>query len=305
MEMTDALRVVSPLAVTAAMLVSTDVPENDYDEWSASKTYQIGDRVIVASAHTIYQSVKDANLNKPPATDDRSNWLPVSATNRWKAFDPSITTQTKQANKITYRLKAGMATNGFSALNLSGATSMRVRIIDPTFGTAYDRIINLASVPVASGWWAWYFGERTTPTQATLYDLPSLPAADLLIEIFGGADLAVGTLLLGQQRLFALSVEMGASVGIQDYSTKEANQFGDLTIVERGFARRGQFDLVLLAREVDELNNFLARNRAKLCLWIFSTRYEATTIYGIYQNFDILINYFTHSDCSIEILGVT
>lgn len=305
MDTPDALRVVSPLTVTPAMLVSSDVPETDYPEWVAGTTYAKDARVIVVAQHKVYQSTKDANTGNTPVGDSGANWLEVGATNRWKVFDQSITSQTARASQIQYRIKPGRAISALSALNISGATSMRVRVIDSTYGVAYDRTVSLSRIPVATGWYPWYFGDRATPTQGTLFDLPSLPTADIEITFTGNASLAVGTLLLGQQRVFAVSVRMGARIGIQDYSRKDVTAFGDTVIVERNFARRGNFDLLILAREVDELNNFLAANRAKLCLWIASTRYEATTIYGIWQNFDIVINYYTHSDCSLEILGVT
>lgn len=305
MDMPDALRVVSPLMVTPAMMTGNNIPENDYPAWSSTTTYATGDRVIVVADHKVYQSLKANNLNKPPTNDDGTNWAVVGATNRWKAFDSSISSQTVQANEIQYTIKPGKAVTAFSAINLTGATSLQIEVIDPVYGTAYDTTVNLSRTPVATGFYAWYFGDRDTPTQATLFDLPSLPLASIRITIKGGANLAVGTLLMGQQRVFAIAVRMGARVGIQDYSRKEVTPFGDTVIVERAYARRGNFDLLLLAREVDELNNFLAVNRAKVCLWIASKRYEATTIYGIYQNFDIILNYYTHADCQLEILGVT
>ena len=298
------LTVVKPIAVTPSMLVSTDVPEADYAEWAAGTTYAIGDRVIVAAQHKIYQSAVAANVGKNPATD-RAAWLEVGATNRWKPYDKSVSSQVVQAGSISYRIKPGQAVTSVGVLNISGGTSLRVRVIDPTFGTVYDKTVNLARTPLSPGWWMWFFGERRAPTQAILQDLPSYHGADILIDITGTAELAVGVILIGQVRQFALGVKMGARIGIQDYSRKERSEFGDVMLVERAFAKRASFSLLLTADEVDSFHQFLSEVRATPCLWIGSRRYESTTLYGFYKSFDIVIPYFSYSDCDLELEGLT
>ena len=298
------LTVVKPIAVTPSMLVSTDVPEADYAEWAAGTTYAIGDRVIVAAQHKIYQSAVAANVGKNPATDSAA-WLEAGATNRWKPYDKSVSSQVVQADAISYRIKPGQAVTSVGVLNITGGTSLRVRVIDPTFGTVYDKTVSLSRTPLAPGWWMWFFGERRAPTQALLQDLPSYPGADILIDITGTAELAVGVILIGQVRQFALGVKMGARIGIQDYSRKERSEFGDVMLVERAFAKRASFSLLLTADEVDSFHQFLSEVRATPCLWIGSRRYESTTLYGFYKSFDIVIPYFSYSDCDLELEGLT
>lgn len=298
------LTVVKPIAITPSMLVSTDVPETDYAEWASGTTYATGARVIVAAQHKVYQSAIDGNVGKSPVTD-RAAWLEVGATNRWKPYDKSVSSQVVQANSISYRLKPGKAVTSVGVLNITGGTSLRVRMIDPAAGTVYDKTINLARTPIAPGWWMWFFGERRAPTQALLQDLPSYPSADILIDITGSSVLAVGVILLGQARQFSMGIRMGARVGIQDYTRKERNDFGDVMVVERAFAKRAGFSMVLTAEEVDSFHQFLSEVRATPCLWIGSKRYEATTVYGFYKSFDIVIAYFNYSDCELELEGLT
>lgn len=300
------LTVVKPIAVTPAMLVSTDVPETDYPEWAAGTTYADGDRVILATQHKVYQSVVDGNIGSDPSVPAlTAKWAEVGATNRWKPYDKSVSSQVVQANAISYRLKPGQAVTSVGVLNITGGTSLRVRVIDPTAGTVYDKTISLSRVPIASGWWMWFFGERRAPTQALLQDLPSYPGADILIDVAGSADLAVGVILLGQARQFSLGVRMGARVGIQDYSRKERNEWGDVMVVERAFAKRAGFSMLLTADEVDSFHQFLSEVRATPCLWIGSSRYESTTVYGFYKSFDIVISYYDYSDCELELEGLT
>lgn len=300
------LTVVAPTTITPAMLVSTDVAEADHAAYNGATTYAEGDRCIVVATHSIYQSLIGSNTgNDPTATPTVPKWAYAGPTNRWKLFDTSISSQTAQATSMSYRLQVGRAVSHLSAINFIGATSIRVRVDDPVYGVVYDKTVSLSSVPVGMGWWAWTFGTRTTPTQAIFSDLPSFPTADILIDIEGGASLAVGVLLLGQPRTFSLGVKAGARVGIQDYSRKERSDYGDVLVVERAFSKRADFEMLLAASEVDSLLSFLAGVRATPCLWIGSERYESTTIYGFYKSFDIVISYVDYSDCSLELEGLT
>ena len=300
------LVVIAPLVVTPAMLVSTNVPETDYPEWAAGTTYAKGQRVVLAAQHKVYESTADSNTGNNPATpSSEPKWVEVGPTNRWKPFDKSVSSQVKQANNISYRIKPGQAITSLGLLNVTGATSIRVRLIDPTFGTVYDKTTAMSPVPVAAGWWEWFFGERRTPTQALLQDLPSFPAADVLIDVTGTVDLAVGVILMGQRRTFSLGVKSGARVSFQDYSIKDRNEFGDVILLERGFARRAAFQMLLSSKEVDAFNDFLISVRATPCLWIGSGRFEATVVYGFCKNYDILLSYYDYADSELELEGLT
>ncbi|MFP3324922.1 hypothetical protein R0K05_17790, partial [Planococcus sp. SIMBA_160] len=67
--------ILSPMAVTEAELVATNVPEDDHPDWSATATYEAGARVISTVTHRIYESVIDSNTGQDPTLDDGSNWL--------------------------------------------------------------------------------------------------------------------------------------------------------------------------------------------------------------------------------------
>lgn len=295
-----ALCVITPLQITPAMLLQSNVPEDDQQAYSPQTTYAIGDRVMVLESHDIWESVVEDNKGVAPGTDSKK-WLRVGATNRWKPFDKAINSQAAQAGSITYRLKPGRAITSVNALNVKGVTSMRVRVVDATFGVLADKTQHLRRTSVAVGWWSFWFGEKRVRTQALFQSLPGLPSAEIEITIEGGADLAVGVLLLGTARYFSMGVKMGASVGIQDFSQKERTQFGDLELVEGNYADRAGFSMLLSAREVDAFKQFLTQVRATPCLWIGSNRFEATTIYGPYKSFEILINYFDYADAELDL----
>ncbi len=299
-----ALAVVKPMTVTDTILVSSDVPENDYPAWASGTTYAAGDRVILTSTHTIYESLQGSNTNHAPNTS-LAWWVAVSPTNRWKVFDTSNSTATHQAGGMSYRFRPGTAVTCFSILNLFNAISIRLRVIDPVFGTVYDKTTDLLSVPAVTGWWNWFFGERYVRELSVTTDFPSYPNADILVDLVGGPELHAGIFVFGQMRQIGMGVNLGANLGIQDYSRKETNEFGDTVLVQRAFSKRASFGMLLEKVDVDSTASFLTGVRAVPCLWIGHKDYEATVIFGIYKDFQISISYPTHSDCTLELEGLT
>lgn len=297
--MSNALSVVKPLAVTPPMLVSTNVPEAEYAGWSSSTTYAAEVRVI--KNRYIWQSLETGNVGNDPETSP-TKWVQVEATNCWRVFDKTISSQTKQANKITYRLKPGQAFSTIAALNIAAGTSMTVKVYHGTL-LAKEVTVGLWLNASGTGWWNWWFGSRFRPTQVVINDLPGIPSSEVVIEVNGTADLAVGLILLGRQRTFGLGVLMGARVGITDYSRKERDDWGNVQIVERAFARRASFPIVLKANEVDEFQRLIADLRATPCLWSAGPRYECTTVYGLLRSAETVISYYDYSEVDIELEG--
>lgn len=296
------LKVIKPIPITGSMIISTDVSEADYPVYSASVTYALADRVMLN--HVIYESLQASNTGHAPATES-AWWIEVSPTNRWKLFDTSNTTQTSKANSMSYTIAPGTAVTSVGMLNLTGAISARIRQIDPQYGTVYDRTFDLSSIPFESSWWAWVFGERLVRRQQVAFGLQAYPNAEITIDLTGGADLAIGVLALGYAQEIGLGVTTGAKLGIQDYSRKEKNDFGDTVLVERAFAKRAMFDLLIENRKIDSVQDMLTELRAKNCLWIGSQKYGSSMVYGFIKQFDIVISYNAHSDCQLEIEGLT
>lgn len=128
----DVASVLVPTKITDAMYVSATangvaLAEDTNPAWSSGTTYTIGQRVYVASTHTVYESVKDGNLNKDPtlaanrqtATGVPVWWVEIGGTNKWAMFDDLISTQTSGASPLVITLRPG-AFNGYSIYGLDG-----------------------------------------------------------------------------------------------------------------------------------------------------------------------------------------
>ena len=299
-----ALAVIRPITITDAYLTSSTVAEADYATWSGATTYLVGDRVILTSTHKIYESLQSSNLNKDPTTET-TYWLEVSATNRWKCFDTSNSTQTAVATSATYVLTLAQSITHLSVLNLTDVVSVRVRMQDPSFGAVYDTTLYATQGLAAADWYSFFFGVRTTTSVILFSDLPNYPNAVITIDFVGQTTMAFGVLLVGTGTTVGQSVNLGASVSIRDFSRKEQNEFGDTVLVVRAYAKKASFNLRLLSTEVDTVTEFLSGIRATPCLWIGSSLYNSTIVFGVYEDFDVTITYATESLCSLNLLGLT
>ena len=294
--------IVTPVTVTESMIVSANVAEDDAPAYSADATYGVGDLCVYA--HAVYKSAAASNIGNTPATST-TVWVRVSATNRHKCLDTSNTSQTISAGPISYRIKPGRVITSVALLNVSGA-SARIRVVDPVTGTVVDKTSSLTGVQVSSGWFNFFYQRRRAVRQVLEFDIPSYYDAEVLIDIIPSFDGAMlGVLFLGYADRWGLGVQYGARVGITDYSKTEADEYGDVRLMQLGYAKRASFDLIVKNEEIDALQEALADLRATPVLIVASRHYACTVIYGWIGEFDILISYNTFSECSIDFKGLT
>ena len=299
-----ALKLLVPLAITDAMLTSSNVPETDYAAWAAATAYTLGQRVIRTSTHSVYERLVAGTTATEPESDT-VNWLRVSPTNRWKCFDKSISIATTQAGSITYTITPGEIVTSVALIGVV-ATSARVKITDPLDGVVYDHTTILQAPPVVADWYAYFFEPIKAATQDITIGLPTYRTAVFEITITAATgNASCSELIFGNSLDIGLGIQTGARVGITDYSRKEKNAWGDYTIVKRAWSKKASFEMTLNNSEIDYLQTVLAGVRSTACLWIGSELYESTVIYGFYKDFAITISYRDFSTCTLEIEGLT
>jgi hypothetical protein len=251
------LQVLKPTLVTDGMLTS-NVPEADYPQWSGSTTYPLGARVLRGDAHRIFESVLPGNIGHDPAAD-APEWIDIGPTNRWAMFDRALGSVTSAAGAIVVTLAAS-AVDAVAVLDVKAAT-VRVQ------AGAFDRT------------------ESATTGAVTIADIPST-SGPVTVTIAGPGQVEVGTLLIG--RLLGLGItEANAGAGITDYSRKEVDEFGEVTIVERAWAKRMTANGLVATEAVDLVFDRIAAVRALPCLWIGQDGLQSLSVYGFFKEFSI------------------
>jgi hypothetical protein len=306
------MKIVRPQPVTDAILLSSSVPETDYAAWSSATTYGLGAYVIKTATHRIYKSLQASNLNHDPAAEaDPLNpvwWLDYSATNRWMMFDKVVGQQTSQADSIAVSLQTTVRVDSVALLNISAST-VRIKMTSASSAVVYDKTYDATNALVIQDWYAYFF---TTPitefvrkTDLFITDLPPYASAKLEVTLTDtGNTVKCGEFIYGLSNDIG-ETQYGARVGIQDYSVKTVDTFGNYSVLQRAFAKRGTFTIWVDSTQMSAVQSLLSSIRSTPTLFIGSDLIEGSMIYGFYKDFDIDIAYPTISICSMEVEGLT
>lgn len=297
------MKIIRPTTITDAMLTSSTVTEADHAAYSAATTYALGDRVIVTTGdHRIYESLQAGNVGHTPSTSP-TWWLPISATNRWKAFDTKLADQTSNTTSINYVLTPGII-DSIALLNIAG-TSVTITVTDPVEGVIYDQTISLQNTSNVIDGYSYFFGSFLQRTDLAITDIPpySNPSVSITITYTGGTA-KVGEIVVGMQAEIG-STEYSPSIGIVDYSTKTADTFGNYTVTERSYSKRLTCTMFMDNGLLDEVARLLSLYRATPIVWVAADGFSSLIVYGYYRSFDLVIQYPTVSTCSLEIEGLT
>ncbi len=299
------MKIVRPITIDDAALLSTNVSETLHPPYDAGYVFALGDRVsvIAADIHQVYESLVAGNVGNDPASSP-TKWVYVSATNPWLMFDKSVTSQTQNADSIAVSLQTHGRVPCLGLLNLSGS-SVQVTMADAVDGVVFDETFSLVSDSGVDDWYDYFFEPVVRLQDLIVLDMPlyASPIIDVTISA-SGETVKCGTLILGPTTNVG-DTEYGATVGIQDFSVKEQDDFGNYSIVERAYRKRATFPVVVEHNRVDTLQALLASVRATPTLYIGADNYSSTAIYGFFKDFTVEIAYPLESVLSIEIEGLT
>jgi len=295
------MKIVRPALIDAAALITSSVAET-IPLWSNLVTYAPGDQVRDDSVHLVYESVQASNINHP--LTDPAWWTEVGPTNRWAMFDGKVATVTTGATGLDVAIQPTGRVDSLALLNVDAAT-VTVTATDGEDGVVFDQTYSMVSDSGITDWYAYFYEPILRKTDLIITDIPLYNAPGITVNLdSGGVPVSAGVLIVGQAKDIG-SAAFGARVGITDYSIKEADAFGNFSIVERAFARKGSFSIMIDPALVDEIARVLAGYRATPVLYIGADNYGSTAIYGFYRDFTIEISYPTASFCTLELEGLT
>jgi len=300
------MQIIKPVTVTDSILTSSNVAENDYPAWLSSTSYSTGNKVIVLSTHSIYESLVNTNQNNNPVTDDGTNWLKLGATNRWKAFDQKIGDVVTNTTTIQYVL-TDIASN-ITSVALFGMNGLSATVSGVSGGTQfYTKTISLTDNRNIVDWYTYFFEATEQTEQALFLDIPPYLGSAITVTVTAatGATAELGQLVLGFLTSLG-TTSYGTSISIEDFSRKETDAFGNFIVVERAFSQLADFDVQFETGNARKIQRTLADLRATPAVYIGSdvTDY-GTTIYGFYRRFDLTLEGPSLSFGAIEVEGLT
>jgi len=298
------MKVIKPHVITDLMMLSSSVAENDYPAWVSGTTYALGDKVIRTNVHKVFQRYAAGSSTLAPELDP-TVWQDLGPTGKWAPFDDVVGTVASGASPLSYVLSVGF-TDSLALFEMRGRYVDLV-MKDGTGGTVvYQKRIDLEVTDIETIF-DWFFSDLDLRTDIVVTDLPGQYAsAELSITVTSTSGPAsIGVLKPGLISDLG-ETQYGARVGIDDYSRKERDTFGNTVITQRAYSKRGSFTMVTTLGTFNRIYRTLAALRATPCVYIGTEEpgYEPLLIYGFFSSFNIDISYPDYHLCSLDIEGL-
>lgn len=304
------MRIIEPIAITEAMMLASSVAETDAPAWDAAASYAAGDpeanvpadRVI--RGHAIYQAVAASTGRDPLADTTSTYWVRLGATNRWRAFDKLISNPVMQEGDITYRLRPDALSDAIAFFGINAA-AIRVVVTDPVDGVVYDQTRSLIDGGAVFDWWSYFFEPVTYAEQKIFTGIPIYTGAQVDITLTSGGITEVGQIVLGRAQVLGETL-VDTEIGMQDFSVKERDAFGNFTIVPRPYSDGTKFRFSFPTGDARRIRAILARVRATPAVYYAGDEAGqfGTIVYGFFQGFWIPLT-TNVSFGSLEVEGLT
>lgn len=277
-----------------------------YAAWNSGTTYTLGAKVNYLGHD--YESLQNSNTNQNPSTA-ATYWLDLGADNRHAALDTKIGTVTS-ATGVVSLIATSNKIDGLALLNLN-ASIVGIAIYDQlTLSPVYSNSFGTSGIAVNDWYEFFFFDPLSKRSQVVLSGLGGLyPNTIIGLQLKGSSTdlVSIGSILAGETEQLG-ATQYAPKVGIVDYSKKEADDFGNVSVIERPFSKRLSADIYFSNYDLNRIQRFLYSIRAKPVVWIASedpTYEEALVVYGFYKDFSTTIAYPSHSLCNLEIEGLT
>ena len=300
--------VIVPSPINGAMLTSSTVPAHattgpdpDPALWSAGTAYVVNDRATYLATNSIYVRVVAGTTAGTPNVDT-VNWVYVGATNRWRMFDESSDSKTV-ANEQIIAVVTTPAATYVDSLVVFGCDADLVEVT--IAGTSYAAAQGFAKRLVRN-WTEFFFARVENARKDFVFTkLPLIFSSSITLTIKRPNQIAsCSNVVIGRATVIG-TTHYGAVVGINDYSIKSTDSFGNTSLIVRPYSKRMSLPVTVLKENVDGVQRFLADYRAKPLVFVGAENdYSALLVYGFYKSFEVVIAYFTHSKLSLDVEGL-
>lgn len=251
------------------------------------------------------QTVASTTITGTAPVTNSTYWARYGSTNRWSMHDSSSSSQTANVTSIVTVYQAVGYADSVGLLNID-CTSVTILVEDTTDGVIYNQTLSGIDNSGITDAWHYCFDPIVRKTELIATDLPLYadPKITITITTATGATALCGTCYIGK-RYDAGGTQYGVSLGIQDYSVVIEDGFGNREFREGAYSRKANWLARVDNRAVDTLHSLLAGLRATPALYIGSTTYGASFVFGKFNDFNIEIPHPAFSLCSIELESLT
>ena len=288
--------------------------------WSSATTYAIGTKV--SYNFRLFQSLAASNLNNIPPSgtafyqDDplpTAWWVFVGPDNTAAMFDFKGNTASTAVTSFYSRWTLSTPIEAIAVLNVSAVTvQLKVRNNTLAGAVVYDQTKGVTDVTIGD-WYDYFFLPVLTAITQIIFDgipppvLGNTNYYELIVTGATGATVSVGSVIGGPKYYLGLT-QYGISTGIISYSKKTVDDYGNVKITKRAFAKRMEGDVEIANADVSRVQALMYSLRDIACVWIGkqddARLQELIIVYGYYKDFSTKIAYPAHSLMSLQIEGL-
>jgi hypothetical protein len=182
----------------------------------------------------------------------------------------------------------------------AGCTSIKISFL----GKANGDIVWFDNIRLCPTEYSETVTTGSTKTDVVKNDIPEIATGILTVTINKSGTAAIGELIIGNQ-LYLGEMEYGVQCGIEDYSTIDADAWGNWDITEKGYSKKMTCSLLIENTSFDAIYKALSEDRAQFRVWVGSETYSSMIIYGKYDSFNMVMPGPEQSSCALEIIGLT
>lgn len=307
------LSVLFPTTINDTTLTSTTEAEADHAAYNPAEAgYALGDRVIVVSAHRIYErATATATAGKDP-TDINNRiadaagiiwWIDVSATNAWKMFDGEKSSQTVAASPLTIVLEPGFI-NALYVGKIENADTATITMKDAPGGTeVFSRVIDLEN-SAPGDYYEYYFSPFEQQPDFVIDDLPPYSAAEVTLTLtVSSGNISVGMMQIGDLRPLGETQGRGKPRSKpKSFSYIKIDEFGENEIIRRKSAKDIDVEAVLSLDYANTVESIMAEVQDIACLWVATTgpKFAGMRAFGIGKG-QIVYTSPTQTLCTLQL----
>jgi len=253
---------------TAINIVTT------YPNWAIGDTYNFGD--IRFYGHYYYRSVTDNNTgNIPP--DNEDEWLRWSISNRYAQIDLRATTTTEW-NSTTATVPADDAlistfdNDSYNTLAFGGVegSDIKVELYDSE-GTLVNTLTKAVyNRPYSNNWYGYFFDEfqDTANSASFLFRVPPISGGHITVTVTALNGVAKVGYMIGGIEIYAGDSLFGVSLGLEDNSHIEIDDFGITTVVKRTANNFMDIDVIFPSGQIKQMERKASSVHGKIVLFV-------------------------------------
>lgn len=294
-------RIIEPTPALCEHILNYNVPL-DYPAWDGNgHSYDKDDFVTYGGCgFFVYQSLTN-HVSDPDVTPDKdpTNWLLIGTSNYWSMFDQSNTTQTSYLDSIEIEIDIVSQVNSVAIINVD-AIEARFEAWDFDDTKIVDETISLRDYGV-SDFYEYFYEDWTFLTNYVSFQVPTILTGrgKLTLTAASGGTAKIGSLVYGKSIAIG-DTQYGVSLGLRDFSNIIEDDFGNTTIVKRGFKNRVDADIVVSHSNTREVRRKLLALRATPIVLSLDESKTYLTEYGIIRDFQVILSNPSFNECSLQ-----